>query len=531
MSDDSFNDYLYRQLLARRISRRRFMGTLAAAGASATVVNGLLAQHAVAQTPRQGGRLVVGINAAQAQDSLDPLSYWSSANFLMAFSTNENLVARDENLQPAPWLATSWESNADASSWVFNLREGVTFHDGAPMEAEDVIHAMQRHYRPESEAPSKAYMSQIHDIEKLGTHQVRFNLTAPNADFPMVLSDTRVHVTKRDLEDFTGTPPGTGPFRVVEFTPGNRYVFARNENYWGDGPYVDELEFIGIPDVTARINALLAGDINVMLELNPRARRLIENSGSTYVVNAPSGAFLNLAMMMDREPTSNPDFRLAMKYAVDRVGLRDNVMQGLGSIGNDHPVAPIDPYYNHDIPQREYDPERANFHIRRAGLENVPIDFFGSDVAGTGALSSALHLQQSAAPAGINLNVINPPADSFWSSVWIQRPMIVSGWDARPVPDLIFSIALSNSSAWNETLWDNERFESLLIQARSVTDFALRKEMYGEMQQILHDDGGHVTLGFRNYVDAARNEVQGITPHGSGPLGYYQFQRTAWIDA
>ncbi len=531
MSDDKFNDYLLRQYVANRISRRRFMGTLAAAGASATVIDGLLAKRAHAQTPKTGGRLVVGIEAAQAQDTLDPLAYYSTANFLMAFSLNENLVTRDANLQPAPWLATSWEANEDASSWVFNLRQGVTFHDGAPMEAEDVIYSMQRHYREGSEAPSKSYMSQIKDIEKLDTHQVRFNLQAPNADFPMVLSDTRVHVTKRDLEDFTGTPPGTGPFKVVEFTPGSRYVFAANENYWGEGPYVDELEFIGIPDNTARINALIAGDINVLLQLDQKATRLIENSGVGYVVDAPSGAFINLALMLDRAPTSDPDFRMAMKYAIDRPGIVDNIFKGLGTIGNDHPIAPIDPYYNANIPQREYDPDKANFHIKKAGLENTPIDFYGSDVAGTGALAAAQHVQQSAKAAGINLNVINPPADSFWSAVWIQQPMITSGWDARPVPDLIFSIAFSNTSDWNETLWNNERFEKLLVEARSVTDFAKRKEMYDEMQLMLHDDGGHITLGFRNYVDAARSEVQGIVPHGSGPLGFYQFQRTAWIDA
>ncbi len=531
MSDDNFKDYMFRQLVQRKLSRRNFMGTMAAAGVSALTVEGLLAQAARAQTPKKGGRLVVGIEAAQAQDSLDPLLYYSTANFLMAFSLNEPLVTRDENLQPAPWLATSWESNEDASSWVFDLRTDVTFHDGAPMEAEDVIYSMHRHYREESEAPSKSYMSQIKDIEKLDTHQVRFNLVAPNADFPMILSDTRVHVTKRGLEDFTGTPPGTGPFKVVEFTPGSRYVFTANENYWGDGPYVDGIEFIGIGDNTARINALIAGDINVLLQLDQKATRLIENSGVGYVVNAPSGAFLNLAMMMDREPTSNPDFRLAMKHAIDRQGLIDNILKGLGSMGNDHPIAPIDPYYNSDIPQRMYDPDKARFHIKKAGLENVPIDLYGSDVAGTGALASAQHVQQSAKAAGINLNVINPPADSFWSAVWIQKPMITSGWDARPVPDLIFSIAFSNTSGWNETLWNNERFEKLLVEARSVTDFAKRKEMYDEMQLMLHEDGGHVTLGFRNYVDAARHEVQGITPHGSGPLGFYQFHRTAWIDA
>lgn len=532
MSDDKFNEYMFQQYVKNNISRRKFMGTLAAAGASTALISGLTAQRASAATPKRGGRLVVGVEAAQAQDSLDPTHYFSTSNIQMGYAVHDNLVNRGPDLQAIPWLATSWEANADASAWVFDLRTDVEFHDGSKFGAEDVIYSMTRHFREGSEAPSKAFMSQIASIDKLAEHQVRFNLQAPNADFPMILSDTRVQVTKAGLEDFTGTPPGTGPFKVVEFTPGSRYVFARNDNYWGDdGPYVDELEFVGIADSTARINALIAGDINVLLQLDQKATRLIENSGSSYVLNAPSGAYLNLAMMMDREPTNNPDFRLAIKHAIDREGIRDNILKGLGTVGNDHPISPFDPYYNTDIPQRVYDPDKANFHIKKAGLEGTSIDIYGSDVAGTGSLAAAQHLQQSAKKAGINLNVINPPADSFWSAVWIQKPIITSGWDPRPVPDLIFGIAFGAESGWNETIWKNERFEKLMIEARSVTEFSKRKEMYDEMQLMLHNDGGHATLGFRNFVDAARNEVQGISPHGSGPLGFYQMQRTAWIDA
>ncbi|MGB7260507.1 MAG: ABC transporter substrate-binding protein [Albidovulum sp.] len=532
MSDDKFNAYMFQQYVKNRISRRRFMGTMAAAGASATLINGFTAQRARAAEPKYGGRLTIGAEAAQAQDSLDPTKYYSTSNIQMGYSVHDNLVNRGPDLQPIPWLATSWEANDDASSWVFDLREGVTFHDGSDFGADDVIYSMTRHFREGTESPAEAYMNQISSIDKLAEHQVRFNLTAPNADFPMILTDTRVHVTKNGLEDFTGTPPGIGPFKVVEFSPGTRYVFARNENYWADdGPYVDELEFIGIGDNTARINALIAGDINVLLQLDQKATKLIENSGVAHVIDAPSGAFLNLAMMMDREPTNNADFRLAVKYAIDREGIRDNILKGLGSVGNDHPIAPIDPYYNADIPQRAYDPDKVRFHIKKAGLEDVSIDIYGSDVAGTGSLAAAQHLQQSAAAGGLNFNVINPPADSFWSAVWIQKPIITSGWDPRPVPDLIFGIAFASASDWNETKWQNERFDKLMIEARSITDFAKRKEMYDEMQLMLHEDGGHATLGFRNFVDAARHEVQGITPHGSGPLGFYQAQRTAWIDA
>ena len=531
-----FKKQLLHKYNSGKINRRQFVSTLAAAGISASAVNGILTNNAHASSPqkggRKGGRLVIGIEAAQAQHSMDPTKYNGTANIMMGYTVYDTLVNRDAELKAMPWLATSWEANNDATKWVFNLRKGVTFHDGSPFGAEDVMHTIARINHPDSEAPAKSYISQITEVEKLSNHQIQFHLVGPNAEFPMIMSDTRMQIVKRGMEDFTGRPPGTGPFKIEKFAPGSHYVFRRNDNYWSaDGPYVDEVEYIGIGDVTSRINAMISGDINMMLQLDQKAKHLIDNSGIGYVINAPSGALINLALMLDRSPTDNYDFRMAMKHSIDREGIVKNVFKGLGSVGNDHPIAPIDPYYNADIAQRVYDPDKARYHIKKAGLENTPIDIHGSDIAGSGALAAALHVQQSAKAGGVNLNVINSPADRFWSSVWIQKPIVTSGWDPRPIPDLIFSIAFSKTSKWNETMWNNDRFENLLLEARSTLVSAKRKEMYGEMQQLLHDYGGHITLGFRNYVDAARTEVQGVTPHGSGPLGFYQAARTAWIDS
>jgi peptide/nickel transport system substrate-binding protein len=519
-------------LRAGKISRREFIHYMTAAGISVAAIPALLSTAARAAEPKKGGKITLGVEAAQAKDSLDPTKLYSTANIAMGFSIYENLVNRGPDLKPTPWLAESWETGADAGEWIFTLRKDVTFHDGKPLTAADVIYAYNRHIREGSESPAKGYMSQIAEMNKDGDHVVRFKLAAPNADFPIILSDTRVQITPDGYEDFQTTTLVTGPFKVKEFKAGSRYVFTRNDEYWGsDGPWVDEIEFIGIGDITARVNALLSGDINLLLELDPKAVTLIERNSSVDLVRSQSGAFINLAMMVDREPTSNDDVRMAIKYAIDRQQIIDNVFKGYGSIGNDHPISPIDPYYCREIPQRIYDPDKARFHIKKAGLENTPIDFYASDVPGAGALAASQVLQQSAAKAGVNLNIIQPPADTYWSSVWIQKPLCASGWDMRPVPDLIFSIAFQSGGEWNETKYSNERFDQLLLQARAEVDFAKRKEMYCEMQQLLHDNGGHATLAFRDILDAKAANVHGITPHPSGALGFYQFARTVWIDS
>lgn len=523
---------LLKALHENRISRREFIQYMGALGVGAAAIPSLLSSPAYAAEPKKGGKITLGVEAAQAKDSLDPTRYFSTANILMGFSVYDSLVNRGPDLKPVPWLAESWEVGADASEWIFQLRKDVEWHDGKPFVADDVIYAYNRHLIEGTESPAKGYMSQIAEMTKDGNHVVKFKLTAPNADFPIVLSDTRVQISQNGYEDFVNTTVGTGPFKVKEWKAGSRYVFERNDNYWGsDGPWVDEMEVIGIGDITARVNALLSGDINVMLELDPKAVRLIERNKKVDLIKSPSGAFVNLAMMMDREPTNNADFRLAMKYAVNREQIVKNVFKGYGSVGNDHPISPTDPYFCADIEQRTYDPDKARFHIKKAGLENTPIDFYGSDVPGAGALAACQVVQQSAAESGINLNLINPPADTYWSAVWIQKPMVASGWDMRPVPDLMFSIAFKGDSDWNETKYVDEKFDSLLLEARSTVDFDTRKEMYCEMQQLLQDDGGHVTLAFRDILDAKASNVQGISSHPSGPLGFYQFARTVWIDS
>ena len=522
---------LLKALREGKLSRREFMQYMSALGVSAAVLPSLISNTTHAATPKKGGKITVGVEAAQTKDSLDPTQYYSTANILMGFSVYDGLVNRGPDLKPIPWLAESWEVGADASEWIFQLRKDVEWHDGKPFTADDVIYSCSRHTREGTESPAKGYMSQIAEMKKDGDHVVRFKLSAPNADFPIVLSDTRVQISQDGYEDFVNTTVGTGPFKVKEWKAGSRYVFSRNDNYWGsDGPWVDEIEVVGIGDITARVNALLSGDINVMLELDPKAVSLIERNKKVDLIRTQSGAFINLAMMLDREPTNNPDFRLAMKYAINREQIVKNVLKGYGSVGNDHPISPTDPYFCSDISQREYDPDKARHHIKKAGLENTAIDFYASDVPGAGTLAACQVLQQSAAAAGINLNLIQPPADTYWSSVWIQKPLTASGWDMRPVPDLMFSIAFKSDSDWNETKYADERFDKLLLEARSTVDFDKRKAMYCEMQQMLQDDGGHATLAFRDILDAKATNVQGIAAHPSGPLGFYQFARTVWID-
>lgn len=514
------------------LPRREFIKLAAAAGISSTSLGLLLSSNAHAQTPKRGGRLTVGVESSQQSNSIDPARYYSDSDLLRGFALYDTLVNRGPDLSPTPQLAVSWESNADASKWVFKLRKGVQFHNGKEFGAEDVIYSLQHHLGEKSESPAKAYLSQIKEMKKIDKHTVEFTLTSPNAELPIILSDTRVHMIADGYTDFTTTTNGTGPFKVKEFKPGSTYIFERNPNYWGsEGPYIDEIEYIGIADPTARVNALLSGDIDLMMSLDPKAAHLIERSQNFNLLRAESGMHSGLVMMRDREPTANKNLRMAMKYGIDREMILKNVYKGYGHIGNDHPISSFDPYYNSDIPQRAYDPDKARFYIKKAGMENKSMDLYSSAVTGVGSIPSCEILQETAKAGGVNLNLHKVSADSYWSSVWMQKPMCTTTWPARPIPDLMFSIAYKGDAKWNETVWKNDRFDKLLLQARSETNFDKRKAMYGEMQNMLQQDGGIIIMAFLDTLDAANKKVKGITPHPSGPLGFNQFATTAWIDS
>jgi peptide/nickel transport system substrate-binding protein len=524
-------DQHLRAFLCGAMTRREFVGRMSAAGLSAAAISTALAKVARAETPKRGGKVTVGVETAQTADSLDPRRYFSTADLLRGFTVYDVLINRGQDLLPKPHLAVSWESNADATEWVFELRKGVQFHSGKDFTADDVIYSITRLYAEDSESPAKSYLSQISEITKDGPHTVRLRLSSPNADLPIVMGENRIHMVEDGYQDFRTTTSGTGPFKVKEFQAGSTYVFERNDNYWGDGgPYIDEIEYVGIGDSTARVNALLSGDIDVLLFLDPKAVSLVNSRDDVAIIDAKSGSHRNVAMLRDRAPTNDNNFRLAMKYAIDRETIVKNVFKGYGHIGNDHQVSPIDPYYCDEIPQRVYDPDKANYYIKKAGLENKPIDFYTSDVPGSGGIAASEVFQQSAAAAGVQLNLIRPPADTYWQAIWLQKPVCVSGWDARPTPDLILSVACKSDSSYNETAWHDERFDKILVEARGVTDFAKRKEMYCELQRMLQDDGGVIILAFTDYLDARRSNVRGITPHPSGPLGFYQFATNLWLD-
>ena len=528
-SDIASLKVLYR---SASISRRAFVSRLAALGISTSIAGFIVAGSpvAVAATPKRGGRMRAAAGAHGPDDTLDPARFNSVINYGRGEQFYNGLTRIDESLVAQPDLAESWETNANATDWVFKLRKGVEFHNGKSLDAEDALYSIERHLDKNVGSGAKAFVENIAEGIVEDKHTVRFKLKGPDADFPVIMGTYQMKIVPVRTRDFSKAP-GTGPFKLMEFKPGVRSLAHRNDNYWEEGrPYLDEIEWFGISDHNARMNALLAGDISMMSGLDPKAIPRVNKSNDVRVVNTKAGQYTNFAMMTDRPPTDSNELRLAIKHLQNRERILKLIYKGNGMLGNDQPISPVDPMYCADMPVRAYDPDKAKHHLKKAGMEGGTIKVHTSEVAGTGAIEQALMLQREADKIGLKIDVQRDPGDGYWSATWGKTPFFMSGWNMRPTANIMLTLAFTSDAAWNEAKWKNARFDELLTLGRASTDTVQRKQIYCEAQQLISDTGGVAIPCFIDYLDAMSEKVKGFIPVPLGPLGASQWPRSVWLE-
>jgi peptide/nickel transport system substrate-binding protein len=206
------------------------------------------------------------------------------------------------------------------------------------------------------------------------------------------------------------------------------------------------------------------------------------------------------------------------------------LFRGYASIGNDQPIPPGHRYHDPSLPQRPYDPERARFHLKRAGLLGIRLPVYASPAA-EGSVEMAAMLQQSAAVAGFNIAVNRVPADGYWSNHWMKHPLSFGNTNPRPTADLLFSTFFKSDAPWNESAWRNPRFDALLLAARSESREPLRREIYGEMQRLVHHHSGIGIPAFIDNIDGFDRRIRGLRSLPLGGLMGYQFSDNVWLAA
>jgi len=490
-----------------QISRRDFIARLTALGLAASISPSLLFSEAKAAAPKKGGRFRLGLAQGATTDSLDPGQLPSTAPQMVHLQVRNCLTELDHTYSPVPELAESWESSPDATEWTFKLRKGVEFHNGKTMDAEDVIYSINYHRGEESKSSGKALVTAVKDIKADGKNAVVFTLEGGTADFPIVMSDYHLAIFPAGTKDFE-KGMGSGAYQLAEWEPGVRALAKRNPNYWKEGRgHFDEVETIFIADVNARTNALKTGQIDAMNGCERKTFHLLEKMNSIKTINATGTTHYTIPMLCDTAPFDNNDVRLGMKYAVDREQLVKQVLRGYGAVGNDHPIAPSQRYFASDLPQRSYDPEKAKFHMKKAGMLDHVFKLHASDAAYAGAIDTAVLIKESAAKAGIKIEVVREPGDGYWSDVWMKKPWCFSFWGGRPSEDWMFTMGYAADASWNESRFKDKRFNELLLAARAELDDTKRRSMYVEMQTIMYSEGGSIIPMFANLLMATSPKV------------------------
>ena len=486
------------------LDRRGLLKTGAAAGLLTATGLPLRAQ------PKSGGTLRLGLAGGNTSDS------WDGRNHSDAFMQISGMgcvfdclteVAPDGSLRGE--LAESWEASADAKTWTFNLRQGVTFHNGKPFGADDVLESMAMHIGDDSKSPAKPIIAAVEEMKKLGDHQVQFVLQAGNADFPYLLSDYHLLIYPAgQIDEAIANGIGTGMYKNESFDPGVRGLYSRYaDSYKSEGGYFDSIEIIGINDAAARMNAIMTNQVDAINRVDFKTEALLQRNPNVEVFEVTGNQHYTFPMHTNADPFSDNNIRLAIKYGINRQELVDKILLGHGRIGNDHPIGPANQYFADDLEQREYDPDRAKFHLKEAGLDSLDIDLSASDAAFAGAVDASQLFQATAAGAGININLVREPADGYWSNVWLKKPFCACYWSGRATEDWMFSTAYEAGVPWNDTYWEHERFNQLLLEARPELDSDKRREIYTEMQQITKDEGGVVVPMYANFVDAASTKL------------------------
>ncbi len=517
----------------RNISRRNFIKTTGAAGLAGAVPGLFVGSSAFAATPTHGGHLRVATVQGSSTDALDPIRLTSGhSNFM--FSTFHNAlteVAPDGQL--VPLVAESYEAGADPSEWVFKLRQDVTFHNGKSVTADDVIVSLNRHRGDDSESSMKSFMNEVVSITKDGDKVVKFKLKSASVDFPVVLSASVLSILPSKDGEIAAFDVGCGAYTLEEFEPGQYSRYARNPNdFRSDRGFADTAEIITIADAAARQNALVTGAVDVIGDVNATTAGLLGRDSEIEILDITSTQHYTFPMRTDLAPFDNNDVRMALKLSIDRDIVLDTILSGYGSLGNDHPISPANRYHNHELEQRVYDPEKAKWHLKQAGMSNLKLELSVSDSLYAGCVDTAVLFSEHAKASGIELVPKQVPDDGYWSDVWLKHPWCASYWSGRPTEDWMFTQGYSAESNWNESYWKNEQFNQLLVAARAELDSDKRRQMYWEMQALTRDDCGSVIHAFANHISAHRSSV-GVPDQVAGNWEFdgYKLIERWWINS
>jgi peptide/nickel transport system substrate-binding protein len=469
-------------------------------------------------TPVRGGRLKIAFIGGGSSESLNPTqACLADVDIARAASLFDGLVSfPDANGNIHPTLAESLEPNKDGTVWDIRLRSGVTWHDGDPLIAEDVIYWLNYINNPKSGAclnflPT-LYM-ELKKMKKMDNLTVRIPLTRPMANLPAMFCQEGQALIKRGTTSFSH-PIGTGPFQFVSWTPGQNSVFKRNPNYWQNGhPYLDELEFLSIPDTTARMNALTAGQVDGAAGMPYPQAKAYQSQGASspvnvLVTNGSNEVYFTLGTAT--KPFSDLRVRQAFKLLIDREQMLKTVNLGFGEILNDLWGKGLT-HYDSNIQQRTPDIEQAKSLLKQAGYDNNLHVTLTTAPFVPGMVEAATLLAQQAQAVGVTINLRKVPAGTYFSQGWPNYQFGQTSFQACPL-DYFYATTQLPGCPYPDAQFKDPKAYSLVNEALADLNPSTAQDKWNALQQYMWTNGAHVHWGTGPYTDGLSKKVHGAVP-------------------
>jgi peptide/nickel transport system substrate-binding protein len=380
------------------------------------------------------------------------------------------------------------------------------------MASQDVVDSLKHHLGESSTSAAAGILTGVDTVKADGANTVVVNLKGGDADFPFILSDYHILICPSNGDGSIDWQSGigTGGYSLVDHDPGIRSFTKRNPNYWKEGKaHFDEIESLGLEDPSARTTALRTDTVDCIQKVELKTASRLAKLPGIKVIATTGNKQITLPMRTDLAPYDNNHVRMALKLIIQREEWLKKIAFGYGELGNDNPIGPANVYRatTDELPQREYDPDKAKWHLKQAKMENLSVTFHAADTAFAGAVDAGALMRESAKPAGINIDVKREPNDGYWSDVWLKKPWVACYWSGRPTENWMFSQIYAADASWNDTFWKHEKFNKLLVQGRAELKPEKRREIYVEMQQIVNTEGGVILPLFLSDVMAVNDKL------------------------
>ncbi len=447
-------------------------------------------------------------------------------------STGEFLSFSNAELELEPKIAQKWEPNEDGTAWTFTIRQGVKFHNGQTLTAEDVKTTFDKLIDPDGGSPNaQSALGGVlspGNIEAPDDSTVVFNLDAPNGSFPTLVSSANYNaiIIPADLDpgDWGKTFEGTGPFKLERFTPKVGATFVRNENYWGEKANPERMELRFYDEEGPMVLALQGDEVDFVEHFSVSGGKALLDDPNVQVIAIRTATHRQIHMRTDKEPFTDNRVRQAIALSLDRPALVDGLWEGKADVGNDSPFAPVYPVTDTSVAQREKNIDQAKQLLADAGMG----DGFSVDLAtwdGFEIPDLAQLVKQNAAEIGVTINLKITDAATYYGdgvfgkSRWLDSVMGITDYGHRPVPNVYLTAALSGNpkvGVWNSAHFTNEQYDKLVRDYVAALDVESQRGIAKQIQELLLEETPVIFPYFYNFLSAAKPNLRNAVSAATG---------------